>query len=105
MESLKELQSDVDDAPVHCIGTTRFLAVVHCWFVSSKGFRVIELKAKDWNDAQEEADMIAFREGGDFRHAAVTVIELEKGEHQPRPRKAGERLTIWERITGRIWSA
>lgn len=85
------------------IVTTRFLAVVHTWFVSSKGFRVIELKATDWNEAQDEADMIAFREGGNFRHAAVQVIELETGEHLPRPRKAGDRLTLWERITGRIW--
>lgn len=83
---------------------TRFLAVLHFWFVNSMGFRVVELKAKDWESAQEEADAMAFRESGDFKFADVKVIELKEGEHLPRPRKAGERLTLRERITGRIWS-
>ncbi len=97
--------SDVDAAPVHAVVTTRFLAVVHNWFVHSEGWHVEELAATNQTDAEAEAAVLYRRDNRQFSHADVKLIELQAGEHLPRRKALGERLTIWERITGRVSSS
>ena len=99
--------SENDAAPktsVHAVVTTRFLAVVHNWFVHSRGFKVVELDATSRKEADAEAAVLYRRHNRDFSHAEVTVIELQSGEHLPRQKKPGEKLTTWERIVGRVSS-
>lgn len=74
----------------------RFIAVFHSWFVSSKGFKVVELDAPDRATAEAQADAIAYRTGGTFRETAYHIIELQDGEIPVR------KLTWMERITGRL---
>ena len=77
----------------------RFIAIVHSWFVDSKGFDVITMDVNSKKEADREAAVIYREHNSDFRKAEVLVLELEKGEHSPR------RLSLWERITGRIHPA
>ena len=73
----------------------RFIAVVHTWFVDSKGFYVQNLDVTTREEADKEAAVLYREYNERMRHAEVLIIELIKGE---RPR----RLTIWERLTGRL---
>lgn len=89
--------------------TSRFIAVVHRWFVSSKGFVVKELSATNKQEADAEAALLFRAHQSDFTKADVCLVELRTGEKlplppQPRKRVAGDKLTWRERITGRIWS-
>ena len=88
--------------PVENKSSTRFIAVVHRWFVHSKGFRVVRLKSTNLKDATDEAALIDYRSSGDFCSSAVRLIKLEAGERLARKPIPGERLTIRERITGRV---
>lgn len=101
MQSEKTLMS----APVDAVVTTRFLAVVHNWFVHSDGWHVEELGCENREDAEAEAAKLYRRHNRDFSHAEVKVIELQKGEHLPRRKVPGQKLTIWERLVGRVSSS
>ncbi len=99
-----EEQTDPTECQQESVVTTRFLAVVHNWFVHSEGFEVVELEATDWKQARGEAALLYRQHNRNFSHAEVKIIELQKGEHLPRRKKPGEKLTIWERIVGRVSS-
>ena len=67
---------------------SRFIAVVHKWFVTSKGAEVVKLEAATKADADREAAVLLQAATGQFCHAEVTVIELETGERLPESRAA-----------------
>jgi len=99
-------EKDQDSAtPMHSVVTTRFIAVVHNWFVHSEGFHVEELESTTRKQAEAEAAVLYRRHNRDFSKAEVKLIELQKGEHLPRRRVPGEKLTIWERLVGRVSSS
>lgn len=79
----------------------RFIAVVHSWFVYSDGFLVVELEATNRKQADSEAALLYRKHNREFSKADVEVIELRQGE-QLRKKIPGERLTMWERIVGRV---
>lgn len=83
---------------------TRFIAVVHKWFVVCKGWHVEYLKATNRQEANIEAAVLYRRHNSNFTNAEVMVIELQSGEHLIRNRPPGQSLTLWERITGRVSS-
>jgi hypothetical protein len=97
--------NDVDAASVHPIVTTRFLAVVHNWFVHSEGWHVEELAATTRPEAEKEAAVLFRQHNRPFSKADVKVVELQTGEHLPQQKVPGEKLTIWERIVGRVSSS
>ncbi len=105
MKDSKEPPKDAGGAPVHAVVTSRFLAIVHSWFVHSNGFHVEELDATNRKQADAEAALLYRRHNRPFSHAEVKVIELQTGEHLPRKKKPGEKLTIWERLVGRVSSS
>lgn len=75
---------------------SRFIAVIHGWHVSSKGFNVHELKAVTQEEAQKEACWLKEQREADFDRCAYVVVEIDDREHLPR------RLTWRERLTGKI---
>lgn len=75
----------------------RYVAVVHSWFVHSKGFEVKEIEASTEKEAQTHADAFAHQVGDDFKSTAVILLKIGK-ERIIEPR----RLTWKERISGRI---
>ncbi|MDD2056559.1 hypothetical protein NPS58_03750 [Pseudomonas putida] len=75
---------------------SRFIAVVHGWHVSSKGFDVHELNATTQQTADDEACLLAARRDAAFDRTAYVVVEVDDREHLPR------RLTWRERLTGKI---
>lgn len=78
---------------------SRFICVVHSWFIESRGWIVVELDTTDRKQAEFEAAMLYLQHNKTFSQASVKVIEIKSGERLPElPRT----LTIWERITGRI---
>jgi hypothetical protein len=75
----------------------RYVAVVHSWFIHSKGFEIKEIEASTEDDAQMVADAFAHQVGDDFKSTAVLLLKIgEQRIIQPR------RLTWKERISGRI---
>lgn len=80
----------------------RWIAVVHTWFVNSKGFYVYELDSKTSREADMEDALLYRKYNGDFREAEIKLIKLQKGEHLPKPPKPGRKLSLWERISGRV---
>lgn len=75
----------------------RYVAVVHSWFVHSKGFEVKEIEASTEENAQMVADAFAHQVGNDFKSTAVLLLKIGQ-ERIIKPR----RLTWKERILGRI---
>ena len=75
----------------------RYIAVIHNWFMDSKGFDVLELKSTDGIQADMEACAIAHKRNGDFNKTACVVVTISDMETI-----APRRLTLRERITGRI---
>lgn len=76
----------------------RYIAVVHSWFVHSKGFEVRELEVTNDKDAKTQADAFAHEVSEDFKSTAVVLLKIGAGERIFKPR----RLTWKERILGRI---
>lgn len=76
----------------------RYIAVIHNWFVSSKGFDVKELAATEEEQAHMEACYMAKQRSGDFNSTAYVVLPVRDIETIA-PRK----LTWRERITGRAY--
>lgn len=76
---------------------SRFIAVIHGWFVSSNGFDVHELKAETKEDANNEAAALCHRRSSTFDKTAVTVIEIHPSERLHR------KLKLRERLTGRLY--
>lgn len=76
----------------------RYIAVIHNWFMDSKGFNVIELNAANEMQADMEACTIAHKHSGDFNKTACVVVSVRDTETIT-PRK----LTLRERITGRAY--
>lgn len=77
---------------------TRYIAIIHSWFIDSKGFNIIELNATDEKQADIEACAIAHKRNSDFNKTACFVLPVNNMEVIT-PRK----LTWRERITGRIY--
>ncbi|KQQ60097.1 hypothetical protein ASF84_05135 [Pseudomonas sp. Leaf127] len=73
----------------------RYIAVIHGWHVSSKGFNVHELKADTLENAEKEACWLKEQRDRPFDRCAYVVIEIEPEERLAR------RLTWRERLTGR----
>lgn len=55
----------------------RYIAILHEWFIDSKGFTIIELEAADEEAAKKEAKAIAYERYTSFNHCAVKVIRVE----------------------------
>lgn len=75
---------------------SRFIAVIHGWHVSSKGFDVHELKARTIEAAQMEASYIKDCRETTFDRCAYVVVEIDDQERLPR------RMTWIERLTGNL---
>lgn len=75
---------------------SRFIAVVHGWYVYSNGFNVHQLESTTLEEAQKEACWLKNQREADFDKCASVVVELDDREHLPR------RLTWRERLTGKI---
>lgn len=75
----------------------RFLIVTHKWFVSSYGFNVKEVEAKNLSEAHKAGVLVKHDEEGDMRKCAFDVIALEDQEVL-----ASRKLTIMERLKGRL---
>lgn len=72
----------------------RFIAVIHGWFVDSKGFDVHELNATDEESAYNEAVLLKHKRESTFCSCACTVVEIADNERLSR------KLTLRERLTG-----
>jgi hypothetical protein len=81
--------------PVKESDMARYIAVIHGWHVSSNGFDVHELGAKDKVEAHNEAVLLTHQRESTFDKCAFTVVEIT--DHERLPRK----LTLRERLTGR----
>jgi hypothetical protein len=79
----------------------RFVVVVHGWHVTSKGFNVHEIEVESMEEAMGRAEEI--RKGRDkvFDKCAAVVIPIYNKETIKKP-VTGRRLTLMERITGKI---
>lgn len=77
---------------------SRFIAVVHMWFVYSEGFIVYDLESTTAKQADAEVAMLYREHNTRFKNAAVRLIEIKSGESVVRD--SGRRLTLWERFTG-----
>lgn len=76
---------------------TRYIAVVHHWFVSSNGFTIQEFSAADDDAAQQHADALAHRMDTTFSKTAVQLVKIGDAVMlSPR------RLSWRERFTGRL---
>ena len=75
----------------------RFLIVSHSWFVSSNGFTVDEVEADDMKHAKLLAAERQCDLDDTFNKTRSKVIQIADNEHL-----APRRLTLWERITGRL---
>ena len=73
----------------------KYLIVLHCWFVESKGFHVYEIDADSYEEASAKADTLQLGHTETFSHCARTIIMIQKNL-PPRKRK----LTWLERIMG-----
>lgn len=76
---------------------SRYIAVVHSWFVYSKGFETKTLEAKSDRLASIEAKAFASDLRREFADTAVIVIKVGKEEVVLTPRRLSwkERLTGW----------
>jgi len=76
----------------------KFVMVMHEWFVSSDGFTVKEIDARDADDAHNIASDIAHARNSRACHNAdATILQIADNEHL-----APRRLTWRERLTGRL---
>lgn len=75
---------------------SRFVAVFHKWHVTSRGFAVVGLKARDDAQALDEAAGLLHRRRDGFCEEDFCLVELDDTEHLPR------RLTWRERFTGKL---
>ena len=75
----------------------RYVAVVHSWFIDSKGFQIREIEASSEDEAQLHADAFAHQVRDDFKSTAVILLKIGK-DRVIKPR----RLTWKERLLGRI---
>jgi hypothetical protein len=78
-------------------GSKRYLAVIHNWFMDSKGFDLVELKATDREQAELEGCYFAKTRNSDFNRTAYLVLEIQENEVL-----TSRKLTWRERITGRV---
>lgn len=75
----------------------RFIAIVHRWHVHSNGFIVEEIEAGSEEEAKNKAGALAHRLNTPFNSSAVHLLHIgDQVVIEPR------RLTMWERLTGRI---
>lgn len=74
----------------------RYIAVIHGWFVDSKGFDVHELSATDKESAYNEAVLLKHKRESAFCSCACTVVEIADHERLSRE------LTLIERLTGKV---
>lgn len=75
----------------------KFIAVIHNWFIDSKGFDVIKLDSSSLEQAKTEASSIAHNKSNLFNTTACVVLEIDDDKILG-PRK----LTWCERLTGRL---
>lgn len=58
----------------------RYVAVIHTWFMESKGFELHELEAKDFNSAELEARRLTEKGQDAFNSRAFKLIEIAETE-------------------------
>ncbi|WP_144409437.1 hypothetical protein [Martelella endophytica] len=75
-----------------------YVAVIHSWFISSKGFEVFDIDAENEEAAWSVAKSRCYDADSTFNHAAVTVIEIGPDERSG----SSLRLTWKERISGKL---
>ena len=73
----------------------KYLIVLHCWFVSSKGFYEYEIEAESHQEASAKADTLQLKHTGNHQSCARRIIKLER--NLPAVKR---KLTWLERITG-----
>lgn len=78
---------------------SRFIAVIHGWFVDSNGFDVVELKSSDKDSAYKEAIVLKHNRNSTFDKCAFALVEIQDSEILNR------KLTLRERITGKMGSS
>ncbi len=74
----------------------RYIVVFHNWFVSSNGFTVKTLDAKDREGAEKEAKIMCYELDMTFSKCAYTVVEIASNER-------ASKLTFKERLFGRLY--
>lgn len=67
-------------AQIDALVSQRFVAVVHRWFVDSRGFVVKQLEATTRDEAEKEAAVLYRQHNRPFCSADVVLVELEAGE-------------------------
>lgn len=85
----------------------KFIIVLHGWFVSSNGFEIHEIEVGNIKEAREKAYALKGKSERTFNKCAVKVIPLADNERVEWPweREDCYKLSIWERITGRVQAA
>lgn len=85
----------------------KYVAIIHKHWMGSKGFEVRQLDdAVDIDDAVRYANSYCQENAHTFCHYHAQVLEIPSGVFRTPRQVASERkLTIWERITGRIREA
>lgn len=75
----------------------RYVAVIHNWFVDSKGFTVKRFSADSRQEAEDYGRELKELHNSTFNQAAVQIIHIgDKVLLSPR------KLTLWERISGNL---
>jgi len=75
----------------------RFIAVIHGWHVSSNGFDVYELDARNEDDALKEGLVLMNERQSKFDTCALRIVPIENKEAL-----AERKLTLKERLNGKL---
>lgn len=73
-----------------------YIIVIHQYFVSSKGFITKEIKAKNDDDAYDQAVLLSHEHERSTNHCSFKIIQLEDSK------RVASKLSWEERITGNL---
>ena len=79
---------------------SKFVIVLHKWFVDSNGFKVKEMESDNRKEVEREAKIWTHDNNYGMNHADYHIIELHKDETLKKPK--GAKLSWKERILGRV---
>jgi len=82
----------------------RYIAVFHNWFVSGRGYEVIEMDVDSEDEAFEKASAHAYKCQSTGNKCSFEIIRIEDTETIFSKRREARlrKLTLKERILGRI---
>lgn len=58
----------------------RYVAIFHLWFMDSVKFKHVEIIANSLEDAQQQAQSVAYEMNEQFKRCAAHVIEIDATE-------------------------